>query len=190
MFYTLHWLKSAGIERVIIACNYKHDAISNYFANGSKLGLDIVYSIEEKPLGRGGAIKLASSHLKDLSSNTVVVNGDVITDLSLAELSAHHTEQKAKITIVCVPLRSPYGIVEIDKSGLAKGFREKPVLDYWVNAGIYLINGAMFASFPDHGDHEEVLFPALATKNSLHAYQFKGFWRTVDTGERFRRTQE
>lgn len=183
LLYTLRWLKSSGIERVIIACNYKHDAISDYFGDGSKLGLSISYSIEEKSLGRGGAIKQAARHVKDLSSNILVVNGDVITNLPLSDLFAYHNNKKANITIVCVPLRSPYGIVEIDKNGLATGFREKPVLDHWINAGIYLINGTIFASFPTFGDHEEVLFPTLAAKKELHAYKFDGFWRTVDTGK-------
>jgi len=183
LLYTLRWLKSSGVERVIIACNYKHDAISDYFGDGNNLGLDISYSIEEKSLGRGGAIKLASGHLKDLSSNVLVINGDVVTNLSLSDLSTYHNNRKANITIVCVPLRSPYGIVKIDQNGLATGFREKPVLDHWINAGIYLINGALFDSFPPYGEHEETLFPTLAAKKELHAYKFNGFWRTVDTGK-------
>ncbi len=183
LLYTLRWLKSCGIEKVIIACNYKHEAILKYFGDGSNLDLGISYSIEEKPLGRGGAIKLASSHIRDLSSNILVVNGDIVTNLPISELAVQHKNKNAAITIVCTPLRSPYGIVEIDKSGLAIGFREKPVLEHWINAGIYLVNGAVFGSFPDCGDHEDTLFPSLAAKKELHAYKYDGFWRTVDTGK-------
>lgn len=181
--YTMRWLKSFGIRRVIIACGYKHNVISEYFGNGSRLGLDIIYSVEEDALGRGGAIKLASEQLENIENSVFVVNGDVLTNLSLLELYKSHLEKHAKISVVCVPLRSPYGIVEIDTNSLAKGFREKPVLEHWINAGIYLVDGVMFSQFPDTGDHEDKLFPELANKSLLYAFKYTGFWRTIDTGK-------
>jgi NDP-sugar pyrophosphorylase family protein len=183
LYYVLTWLKKWGFKKAVIACSYKYEVISEYFGNGKDIGLDISYSLEEKSLGRGGGIKLASYQLLDCNSPVLIINGDVITNLSLNDFCDFHNTKKAKITIVTVPLRSPYGIVEINDKDLAVQFREKPILDYWINAGIYLINKSMFAQFPDIGDHEEILFPSLAIQNDLHAYKFKGFWRTVDTGK-------
>ena len=181
LYYSLNWLKTCGFKKVIIACSYKHEVISQCFGDGSDVGLEVSYAIEGKPLGRGGGIKLASQQLEDLNSPVLVLNGDLITRLAISELFKSHKSSQANITIVTVPLHSPYGIVEINDQDLATEFREKPILPYWINAGIYMVNGSMFSSFPDVGDHEETLFPRLAAQGQLHAYKFDGFWRTVDT---------
>ncbi len=181
LYYSLRWLRECGFKRAIIACSYKHEVISQYFGRGEDVGIDIAYAIEKEALGRGGGIKLASQQLDDRNSPVLVINGDLITRLALSDLFANHKASQAKVTIVTVPLHSPYGIVEIDANDLAVRFREKPTLPYWINAGIYLIDGSMFSAFPDKGDHEEILFPSLAANKQLHAYKFEGFWRTVDT---------
>jgi NDP-sugar pyrophosphorylase family protein len=181
--YALQWLKEAGIEDVVISCGYRHDVIRDYFKDGSELGLKIQYSIEDQPLGRGGGIKLASHMLQAEPGPILVANGDVITDLPLADLLTEHTTRDALATVVTVPLRSPYGIADVGENGFIKEFREKPELPYWINAGIYLLNWEVLARFPDQGDHEDTLFPKLAAEGALSAYQFKGFWRAIDTAK-------
>jgi len=181
LFYILRWLKEYKFRQVILSCAYKHEIISSHFGDGTDLGLNLTYSIEETPLGRGGGVKLASQLLEDKDAPVLVINGDIVTNLSISDLLASHSSSEADVTIVTVPLNSPYGIVEINEKDLAIEFREKPVLPYWVNAGIYMINASVFPFFPDRGDHEETLFPALAKQEKLHAYRFLGFWRTIDT---------
>jgi NDP-sugar pyrophosphorylase family protein len=181
LYYILRWLKEYKFSQVVLSCAYKHEIISNHFGEGSDLGLNLTYSIEETPLGRGGGIKLASQQLENKEGLVLVINGDIVTNLSISDLLSSHAASEAKVTIVTVPLNSPYGIVEINEKDLAIEFREKPVLPYWVNAGIYMIDASTFPLFPDHGDHEETLFPTLAKQEKLHAYRFLGFWRTIDT---------
>ena len=118
LYYILRWLKKSGFKKVIIACGYKHEVISSYFGNGTNIELDITYSVEEKPLGRGGAIKLASQQLENQGAPVLVINGDVITSLELSDLLMSHRSKAAPVTIVTVPLRSPYGIVEINENDL------------------------------------------------------------------------
>jgi NDP-sugar pyrophosphorylase family protein len=181
--HMLQWLQEAGIQDVVISCGYRHDVISDYFGDGSKFGLKISYSIEDTPLGRGGGIKLASNNLVRGDAPIFVANGDVITDLVLSDLYRAHTARGASSTVVTVPLRSPYGIADVRPDGFIREFREKPELPYWINAGIYLLNWEVLLRFPDEGDHEDTLFPELATEGTLSAYQFNGFWRAIDTAK-------
>ncbi len=179
--YSISWLKNAGIERIVISCGYRHTGISDYFEDGSKFGLSIDYSVEEQPLGRGGGIKLASKKLWPTKSPVIVMNGDTVTDLNLENLYQEHAQGGKPITIVATPLHCSYGTIDLSDEGLAVAFREKPILPYWINAGIYAVEPAMFAEFPDQGDHEELLFPRLAKGMQLKAYRFNGFWKAVDT---------
>lgn len=179
--YTINWLKNFGIKKIIISCGYRRSVISDYFGDGSFMGVEVAYSEEDEPLGRGGGIKRASKLLSTRTTPVIVANGDVITCLPLDDLFTQHRHSKTPVTIVTTPMRCPYGIVDIDENNLAMGFREKPVLPYWINAGIYVIDSGMFDQFPDQGDHEETLFPTLASKGMLKAYKFNGFWTSIDT---------
>lgn len=183
LHHSFVWLKKSGITRIVISCGYRHEVIREHFQDGSSLGLSISYSIEERPLGRGGGVKLASKMLGQTAERVLVINGDMITDLPLADLTRFHEQSRSSVTMATVPLLSPYGIVESDEQNNVVSFREKPALPYWINAGIYLIEPEILSEFPDEGDHEEALFPRLAEQQRLKSYRFKGFWRTIDTAK-------
>ena len=183
LHHSVVWLRRSGIKHIVISCGYRHEVIQEHFQTGRRFDMKIEYSVEETPLGRGGGIKLASKSLSEATGPILVINGDMLTDLRIADLSAFHGEARSSITMVTVPLKSPYGIVESDQDNNVVSFREKPTLPYWINAGIYLIDRELLPEFPDKGDHEELLFPRLASEQRLKSFQFTGFWRTVDTAK-------
>ena len=176
---TLSWLKSQGINHVAICCGYRHDVILNYFGDGKKYDPQLDYLIEDEPLGRGGALKRALLHLNS-DQPVLAMNGDLLTDLDIAELEAFHTKTGGMATIVTTNLVSPYGIVETTGTRVTS-FREKPVLPQLMNAGIYVLEPAIAQHLPDRGDHEVETFPLLASRGELHAFHTKAFWRTIDT---------
>ena len=183
LYHNMQWLKKAGIKTVTISCGYHHEVIREYFQDGQELGIKVIYSVEESPLGRGGGIKLAGQLLTDVKEPILVINGDTLTDLSLPDLYGYHFGSGAVATMVIVKLLSPYGIVQCDYGNYVTRFTEKPQLPYWINAGIYLISHKLLPEFPDKGDHEETLFPRLAQEHKLQAYKYTGFWKTVDTAK-------
>ena len=77
-------------------------------------------------------------------------------------------------------LRSPFGVVRL-RGTRVLGFAEKPLLPYWVNAGVYVLNREFFAMLPDVGDHETTAFPELADAGKLYGYKSSAFWKAVDT---------
>jgi NDP-sugar pyrophosphorylase family protein len=179
--YQLKWLCSYGIKRVVISCGYLHEVIEDFFGDGSKWGLEIEYVIEREALGRGGGLKQGLSKLGSGTGPVLALNGDLVTNLNLQDLERFHKKHNPLATIVTVPLKSPYGIVEFGDDINVCGFAEKPVLPYFINSGIYVLSRDIKDHLPDRGDHEELTFPKLSSERRLIGFKTDAFWRTVDT---------
>jgi NDP-sugar pyrophosphorylase family protein len=179
--YQIKWLSSYGIEKVVICCGYLHQVIEDYFGDGSKWDVEIEYVVEKQPLGRGGALKQGLSKLAAGDGPVLAVNGDLVSNLNLAELEKFHNERRPLATVVAVPLKSPYGVVDFDADGRLCGFKEKPDLPYFINSGIYMLDRGIKEYLPDKGDHEVLTFPELANQGKLEGFRSQAFWRTVDT---------
>jgi NDP-sugar pyrophosphorylase family protein len=183
MAYQMHWLRSHGVSQVVVSCGHRHEVISDYFADGSKWQVNITYEIENEPLGRGGGLKQALKHWSDLNEPVLALNGDTFTNLDIGELVKFHAAHFPLATVVTVPLRTDYGIVDVDTEQTVVGFREKPELPYEVNAGVYVLSPDIAGLLPDKGDHEVETFPELARKGKLKAFRHPGYWRAVDTAK-------
>ncbi|MBU1000470.1 nucleotidyltransferase family protein [Patescibacteria group bacterium] len=178
--WQIEWLKFHGITKFVLTVSYKHEIVQKYFGDGSKFGIEVDYSIEETPLGRGGGIKKAfKSSLISKTSDVVVCNGDIITKFNLKNMVAVHLEQKNLVTLLLVPFISRWGVVQLDKGNHIIGFEEKPKLPYWINGGIYLFNKGVEPMLPELGDHEKETFPKIPKEKFL-GFKDEGFWRAVD----------
>ena len=114
--YQLDWLaKEANIEQVVFACGYKWEKLREHFGKSYK-GVSVTYSVEDAPLGTGGAIKKALS-MGPLEGSLIVTNGDIITDLPLGRMVEAH-KQAGEITaaMLVVPYRSRFGVVKVSTS--------------------------------------------------------------------------
>jgi NDP-sugar pyrophosphorylase family protein len=182
LLYQLSWLAYHGVRDVTISCGYLAHVIEDSFADGHSLGLNIRYAVESVPLGRGGGFRHA---MNSFSSDEPIVgmNGDNITNLDLRDLVAKHVAAGAIATDVLTPLQSPYGIVDLGEDNRITGYRERPELPYWLNAGIYVFDARIRELLPEAGDHEESTFPRLASEGRLLGYPTRAFWRTADTAK-------
>jgi len=184
--HQVEWLKAGGVTDVVFLAGYRWEAIKDHFGDGQDFGIKAHYSLEDSPLGRGGAIKAGFPQVPSSEQTVAVLNGDIITDETLNNLSVYHRERKSAneshlATIMVVPMVSPYGLVDMDASGTVTGFREKVEMEHWINAGIYLFDRAITAELPDLGDHETETFPRLAQAGQLAAMRSRSFWRSVDS---------
>jgi mannose-1-phosphate guanylyltransferase len=175
----IEWLRGFGVADVVLAVGYLKHKIFEALGDGRRLGVRIFYSVEEEPLGTGGAIKNAEPFITE--DVFVVLNGDVLTNLSLDKLVEALGDADGAIALV--PLRSPYGIVEYDEDGYITHFREKPLLEgFYINAGVYALRRRVLAELPDRGNIEETLFPRLAQRRRLKAVVYRDvFWKSVDS---------
>ena len=85
--YVISHLRAHGIDEIILTLSYKPQALRDYFGDGSQLGVRLEYCLEDPPLGTAGAVRNATSYL---SGPFFVLNGDVFTDLSIADMLTFH----------------------------------------------------------------------------------------------------
>ncbi len=178
--YQLNQLKVSGVKNVVFACSYQKEKLKSYLNSGLDHGIKAFYSEEDAPLGRGGGIKQAMKMLNGDFEDVIVANGDNLWRIDLKALIKKHQERDAIATIVIVPLKSPYGIVEFNKKDEIEGFREKPFLPHWINAGVYVFSKEIMDLLPDIGDHETETFPKLPKERFL-VFKSEDYWRGVDT---------
>ncbi len=134
---------NTGFSSFYFSVNYLKDQIVDYFGDGSDWGVSINYLIETEPLGTAGSLSLLP---KTLSHPLLVLNGDVLTKLNLAQLLQFHSLHKAVATLSVREhlFTSPYGVVKANGVELAE-FVEKPTLRQFVNAGVYALNPSVLA---------------------------------------------
>ncbi|WEK34585.1 MAG: nucleotidyltransferase family protein [Candidatus Pseudobacter hemicellulosilyticus] len=139
----LHWvlcyLRQQGIERFVFSLGYRHELIVDYL-EAEWPALDAHYSIEQEPLGTGGAILLASRQA--VEGTVLIVNGDTLFKVDLAGLAAVHTAQQAHCTLALKPMRDfdRYGVVTLDERGRISSFREKQFYaEGLINGGVYAL---------------------------------------------------
>ncbi len=178
--HQLEWLGEGGVTDVVIACSYLHEVIEDYFGQGDRVGLRIGYSIEEQPLGRGGALKQAYGQVPADEPFVIGTNGDNFNTQPLAPMIEQHLRTGATGTLLLTQLRSPYGIVHQEGERIT-GFEEKPLLPHWLSAGVYVLNREFFLQLPDVGDHENELFPRLAQQGKLFGFRSDRLWKAIDT---------
>lgn len=186
LWHQVQWLKRGGVTDVVFLAGYRWQAIEEFFGDGSGEGLRAHYSIEDTPLGRGGAIRRGMGLVPPDQGPVVVANGDIVTAESLQSiLEEYYSKRKSSegflATIMVVPFHSPYGTVDVDGEGYVQGFTEKAELPYWINAGIYVFSREIEKLLPDLGDHETLTFPGLAAEGKLGALRSRVFWRSVDS---------
>ena len=186
--HQIGWLRSGGVTDVVFLSGYRWQAIQDHFGNGQSFNVRAHYSVEETPLGRGGAVKKGLGVVPDDAGPVVVLNGDTLTDEPLNTLIDRHAERRATITnhlatLMVVPFVSPHTIVELDAKLDVVGFRESAQLPHWINAGVYIFEMQIFDELPDLGDHEVLTFPTLAKRKQLLAVQSNNFWIGIDSFE-------
>jgi NDP-sugar pyrophosphorylase family protein len=185
--YGVARLVEAGVTRVIVACRAgQEEAFVNALTG---LGADVEAAGEPEPLGRGGGLRLAASHRRETGA-CLALNGDELLDVDFGALLAEHEGSGAAATIVVAQVRSPFGVVELQPDGSVTGFREAPLLEDWVNSGVYVLGDEALARLPERGDHEQSTFPELAAEGKLHGYRHDGVWLTVNTPKDLRRADE
>lgn len=142
--YVVDYFHQQGIERFIFSLGYLHEVIEA-FVNTHYASLDVAYSIEQEPLGTGGAIKLACS--KARQKDVLVLNGDTIFTIQLDRLAAFHTGHAADCTLSLKPMQQfdRYGVVELTADHKISNFREKQYYESgYINGGVYALNVASF----------------------------------------------
>ena len=180
-------LGAAGVTEVVLAIGFKPEPFLQAFPDGVCAGIPIHYAVEPEPLDTAGAIAFAARHA-GISDTFVVMNGDILCDVNLADLVAFHKAHGAEGTLHLTPVEDPsqYGVVEVDDKGWVQRFVEKPqpgeTSSNVVNAGTYVLEPSVIDRIPEgqRVSIERVVFPAMVADGRLAAMATDDYW--IDTG--------
>jgi NDP-sugar pyrophosphorylase family protein len=182
-----------GFERAILAVGYQKELIHSHFGERA-FGLSLVYSVESRPLGTGGALRNASHRVE--SESVLIMNGDSYTDADLSEFVTDYREARAEASVVVVPAdgRGDCGSVLLDRSGKLASFEEKldPFHSAYVNAGIYMMSRQMLCEIPAEREvslEQELLPRWLQQGKNIRGFVCFGRCIDIGTPERYRSAQ-
>ncbi|MGI8811629.1 MAG: sugar phosphate nucleotidyltransferase [Pyrinomonadaceae bacterium] len=191
LIYQIEILAKAGVKDIKLSLSYLPDKIEDVLGDGSELGVKLTYITEPAPLGTAGAFGYAADHIAE---TTLVLNGDVLTDIDIGDLISFHSANKSQATLVLTPVADPtaYGLVESAADGAIRRFLEKPKLEDLehistrnINAGIYVLEPTILDLVPkgESSSFEYNVFPAILEKElPFYAYVLdRKYWRDIGT---------
>ncbi len=187
--YMLEWLKSHGVDDVVMSCGHMAEGVRRVLGDGSAYGVRLRFVEEPRPLGTGGAVKFAEDLLDE---RFLMLNGDVLSDMDLTAQIAQHERVGARVTLALVGVEDPsaYGLVRTGAGGEVEEFVEKPSADRidvnTISAGAYVIErevlGMLTAGEP--ASIERDVFPQLVG-SGLYGCTHDGYWLDIGTPQRY-----
>jgi len=189
-------LGSYGVTEAVLSLGYRPDAFLDAYPDGVCAGVVLHYAVEPDPLDTAGAVRFAALSA-GIDDTFIVVNGDVLTDLNVAELWEFHKSHGAEGTIALTPVEDPsrYGVVPIDDNGRVIEFVEKPAPGTaptnWINAGTYVLEPSVFDRIASDRkvSIERETFPAMVADESLFALHSDAYWIDAGTPDTYLRAQ-
>ncbi len=191
--YTINWANKYGIRDIIICVGYLHNKIEEYFGNGSKFGVNIIYSIEKKPLGTGGPLSLIKNLIKE--ENFFLINGDVICNIDQNKALEFHKKNNSVITIVAQRSTHPEesDLIEADNTGRILNISLKPHKEKLntniSNAGFYVVSKKILDFIPEEeiSFEREIVIKALKNNLKVFAYLTDEYLEDIGNLDRIQR---
>ncbi len=173
-------LKRAGVVRLTIAVGHMADIIMAFFGAGEKFGIEILYSVEDEPLGTVAPIKL----IENLPEQFLVMNGDLLTDLDYEALYRSHAASGAELTIATYQrdAKIDFGVLEVDRAAQRlTGFREKPTYHFDVSMGVYVFSRSLLQRVPLREPYglDDLVLDMLAAGQPINTYPHSGYWLDI-----------
>jgi len=168
-----------GFEHITMAVNHQAEIIKAFFQNGQKWGVRIDYSLEDKPLSTMAPLRLIS----DLPENFLIMNGDILTDLSFSDFYKEHI-RKQNIFSISAHVREQkidYGVLESDQNGYLCGFKEKPKSQHLVSMGVYMASRKIVDFIPDGQSYgfDNLMLDLITAENPAFVQKFDGYWLDI-----------
>lgn len=182
-------LAQNGFKRIILALSFMADKIIDHFGQ-EFAGMEIVYVVEDAPLGTGGAVKLAM--LASIQEHVFIFNGDSFLDLEVNKVDEQWQLHKRPIIVGCqVPDTARYGRL-LTKAEVVIGFTEKGVTGPGIiNAGCYVLNQGQLDSFADNlaFSLETDFFAKVVKKIEIDVFVSSGYFIDIGIPEDYARAQ-
>ena len=186
----LKWLRRNSVQEIFITTGYLGHLIRTVCGDGRQWDMSIHYTEEKEPLGTIGPLSL----LRDrLDTTFLVINGDVLTDLSLNAFVACHRQHRSMLTVATMvrTLKTDFGLIE-DKAGWITQFKEKPVLSHLVSMGIYCMEPDVLDYIPSGVPFgfDDLVLCMMGRGIPVSTFRHNGMWLDIGRVEDFQKAQE
>lgn len=185
---TIRQLRRSGIRDISLTTHYLPDSIFEYFGDGSAFGVRLSYLREDAPLGTAGGLKL----MKRTQNPFVVINGDILTGVPFTEMLNFHRRHHALLTVGVrkYDVQVPFGVVECEDINITH-IREKPSLNFFINAGIYLLEPSACDFIPDarRFDMTDLIQEILEAGKAVASFPIVEYWLDVGQHEDYQKAQ-
>lgn len=182
-------LKDSGIDTVNVTTHFEPEKIKSHFGDGSSFGVQMNYVSEETPLGTAGALSL----MDEKGAPLLVINGDILTQVDFRAMRTFHREHHADITVGVrqYDFQVPYGVIESD-GAMVTGVQEKPTLNFFVNAGIYLLEPTVHDYIPQgqRFDMTDLIKALIKQGRPVANFPIVEYWLDIGQHEDYVRAQE
>ncbi len=172
-------LVSHKFNHITIAINHQAELFKAFFGDGSKWRVLIDYSLEDKPLGTMGPLRL----IKNLPAHFLVMNGDILTDLNYSAFYDEHTFNDQLFTISAHHREQyiDYGVLQTNNDGMLQGFYEKPTTNYKVSMGVYMVSRNILSYIPEDEPYgfNNLMLDLLKAKQTVNVKFFEGYWLDI-----------
>lgn len=177
--------KKYGFTEIILSVSYKAEIIENYFGDGSKFGVNIEYIHEEKRMGTAGALSLIR---EKLSEPFFVMNGDLLTNINFEHMMDYHVSNSSIATMGVreYDFQVPYGVVNVDGIHI-KSIEEKPVHNFYVSGGIYVLSTNSLKYIPqnEYFDMPTLFEKIIEDGEKSVSFPIREYWLDIGRMEEF-----
>ncbi|MDC1067788.1 nucleotidyltransferase family protein [Candidatus Kapabacteria bacterium] len=191
--YLIELLKVNSIKKIIFCVGYLHDTVLKYFNEIDIEGIDILFSIEDEPLGTGGAIKLAINNFK-IKSDVLVLNGDSIFLFNIKDLIKNHFNLKSKLTLSLKQMQNPYryGTIELSNKNEIIKFNEKQdIKSGLINCGVYCLNPVIFDKVNTNiFSFEKDIMETRVDSDEFYGIEYNGYFIDIGLPESYQVAQD
>jgi mannose-1-phosphate guanylyltransferase len=188
--HLLSRIREAGMTHVVLGTSYKAEVFQEHFGDGTALGLELEYVVEDVPLDTAGAIRNVAHKLRE--RDVVVFNGDILSGVDLRAVVDTHRKAEADVTLHLVRVDDPrrFGCVPTDEDGRVTAFLEKtedPPTNQ-INAGCYVFRREVIEDIPAGRpvSVERETFPGLLAAGArVQGYVDASYWLDLGTPAAF-----
>jgi NDP-sugar pyrophosphorylase family protein len=183
-------LSMYGFNNIFLATNYKSNYIENFFGDGSRYGVNLEISREEKPLGTAGPVKLIENKLN--SEPFIVMNGDILSLVDFGKLYDFANNNDSLLTVTIKKIITPYAFGNIFFDGdVVTGIEEKPNIITYALAGIYVMKPQILDLIPsnEYFGMDSLIKKMIELKLPIHKYEITEYWLDIGRIEDYEKAQ-
>lgn len=178
LWHIMNLYSNQGHKEFILLLGHLGHKIKQYFEEEKEPGWLITFVDTGLDVSKSERVSKIKNMMNE--DNFFLAYGDDLADINLYKLLKFHEYMENVVTITSVRARSDFGILEMDEDQRIINFREKPILDYWMNGGFMVVNKSIF-NYLNYGELEREVFERLVQEKKIGTYKHKGNWKSMNT---------